>query len=142
MSEKEVLKNSLVVLRKVFKSWVRIERRQSGLFKNYNGAWVRVGKNHESDIGGWILRGPYIAKPIAIEVKRGNFRPGRIYGDDKKRFLGQCEYLRGVTAQGGIGFWLNDPGMIYSVLTPALFRGALVHLDPNNAVVVTYRSCP
>jgi hypothetical protein len=138
LPEKYVLKQSLIILKKVFKEWVRVERRQSGLFKNPNGHTVRIGKTSESDIGGWILKGPYIAKPIAIEVKRSDFRPNKVYGADKKRFLNQCEYLRSITDQGGVAFWVNDPGMIYSILAPVLIYGAKVDLDLNNTVFVTH----
>jgi hypothetical protein len=136
LSEREVLKQVLKALRVVYKHWLQVERRQVLHFKNQAGQRFRVGKAHEADIGGWVLQGHYIAKPVAIEVKKCNFNPLHIYGPEKARFLKQCDYLRQINNQGGIGFWLNQPSLVHQVLAPVLFRGAHVQLNQYNQVVI------
>lgn len=136
ISEREVLKSTLTVLKKVFHDWVQVERRQSAQFRNPSGQVVTFGRRNEPDIGGWVLRGEYIAKPLVIEVKRSDFSPSKIYGADKKRFQGQCDYIRDVISQGGIGFWLNNASTLYTVLMPVLMNGARVSLDERNHVII------
>jgi hypothetical protein len=130
VKERDVLKRTLKILHTVFKEWVRVERRQSGVFKNRDGHMVTIGKVGEPDIGGWVLQGPYIAKPIVIEVKSSEFRPGRLSRADGERFEKQYRYMQGVNHEGGVGFWINDPGQLYDILMPALKRGSRVSLGP------------
>ena len=140
LPEREVLKRSMKILESIFKEWVNPERRNVSMHQNPRGQWIRQGKKSESDIGGWICKGVYIGKALAIEVKRGEFRPSRVYGPDQARFKRQCDYLREINRKGGVGFWVNDPRMIVHVLIPVLMHGARVNLDKNNCVTVTRMS--
>jgi hypothetical protein len=137
MLERYVLRQSLAILNRVFREWVNVERRQSGLFKNRNGHMVTVGKKSEPDIGGWITKGPYIAQKIVIETKNTSFHPGRVYGKDRERFINQCNFISRVNEDGGVGFWINNPNNLYMILLPVLMHGAKVSLDEKYNVVVT-----
>jgi hypothetical protein len=134
--ERDVLKRSLSILNRVYGEWVRVERRQVVRFRNPGGQIYRFGKTGQSDIGGWVLKGPYIAKPIAIETKRSSFRPTHLSRKDKIHFQEQCDYLRKINNDGGIGFWINDPGLIYQILTPVLINGSKIDLDVYNHVLI------
>lgn len=138
--ERQVLKLSLKILKTVFASWVKVERRQVLKFTNDKGQPFTVGKRGESDIGGWITKGPYIAKSLYIEVKRSDFRPTHLAKADKKRFDNQCQFMQGILDDGGVAFWVNNPKHLYMVLMPVLMEGAKVSFDAHHNVVVTSTS--
>lgn len=97
--------------------WGVILRRQNtGAAVNPRGRLVRYGEKGASDLIGMTgpTWGPLAGRVLAIEVKKGRWKPprkpkpGKAISEKRAHWERQLARLREVNANGGYGFWTDD----------------------------------
>ena len=103
---------------------VEIARQNTGAMRNAQGRLVRFGIKGNSDLTGMTGRswGERAGLKIDIEVKKEGWKPprppkpGKLPGKLRLRWEAQLARLRATNANGGIGFWTDDPAHAFEVL--------------------------
>jgi hypothetical protein len=89
---------------------LRLERRNVGGVTDARGRYVAFGTPGDADWTGTVPVGPNRGRRIEVEVKRGDFDPGRLRGGRAARehFDRQLARHRLVNADGGLALWVRD----------------------------------
>lgn len=97
---------------------VKVDRQNTGGAYNSQGRYVAYGVAGNSDLTGRTKAswGPLAGRVVNIECKREHYDPRRVYGKGRERWLKQLAVLRETNADGGYGFWTDDPQHAFEVL--------------------------
>ncbi|MDG3003264.1 hypothetical protein [Paludisphaera mucosa] len=141
MPESRVLMGSLQACR----FWcIDVKRQNTGGMMNDKGRYVAFGVKGDSDIAGTTeaVWGPLRGRTVHIECKREGWKPprppksGKVAGPARLRWEAQVARLRKTNANGGYGFWSDDPEYTFRVLE-LLRRGCTIEIgDDDHCVVV------
>lgn len=102
---------------------VELDRQNTGAMKNESGRLVRFGVKGNSDLTG--MTGPTWGRlaglKVDVECKKEHWKPprppkpGRLPGKLRLRWEAQLDRLRRTNANGGFGFWTDDPEHAFEV---------------------------